>query len=438
MGFTIESLRLAVVQESARRGEYKIGPLHKGYGVTIGNTLRRVLLSSIEGTAVVAVHIDGIAHQFTSIEGVLEDGIQIVANIKQMVIKSDIKEKKVITFKKSGSGTISAGDFICPGTVEVVNKELPIANIVDQDTKLNIDLFIEKGVEYRLAEENRDQGYPVGTFPIDSSFCPVKHISFVVKPSMFNESLSYENLFLTIETNGCITPMEALKSASRVLVEYFSSITIEKEIEEIPVVVQMESDEILKKPIEEVIPLSVRTGNVFKKANIYTIQDLFSRSRKELLSLKNFGTKSLTSTLEELMKVPDIEHLMERDDLKLINEIKSGDIHAIADEFEVSDEEEFISTEETIIPDELDTVVTEKVKKDAKSMILEMNVEDMCTELGISDSQLQRLKKLQIDVVEHLTHLNTEDLLIGNNRLSKKNVDRIVEFLHQHGLKLKE
>jgi DNA-directed RNA polymerase subunit alpha len=132
---------------------------------------------------------------------------------------------------------------------------------------------------------------------------------------MFNESLNYETLYLEIETNESISPMSALKSASKILVEYFSNITVEREMEEAPVIVQLETDEILKKPIEEVIPLSVRTGNVFKKAGIYTIQDLFSKSRKDLLSLKNFGMKSLSSTLEELLKVPDIEHLLSRDDL---------------------------------------------------------------------------------------------------------------------------
>lgn len=439
MGFTIESLKLAVINEDSRKGEYKIGPLHKGYGVTIGNALRRVLLSSIEGTAVVAVHIDGIAHQFTAIPGVLEDGIQIVANIKQMVIKSDIKEKKVITCTKKGPGTIYAGDFICPGMVEIVNKDLPVINIVDPDTKLSLNFFIQKGVEYHLAEENRDPSYPIGTFPIDSSFCPVTHISFNVKPSMFNESLNYETLYLEIETNESISPMFALKSASKILVEYFSNITVEREIEEAPVIVQLETDEILKKPIEEVIPLSVRTGNVFKKAGIYTIQDLFSKSRKDLLSLKNFGMKSLSSTLEELLKVPDIEHLLSRDDLRLITEIKAGEISASSEDFDESDEDALERTPSKKMSDSDDeTPVDEQPHDNVKDTILNMSIVDMCLELAISDSQLERLKKLQIDIVEHLTHLNKEDLLIGNNKLSKKNVDKIEEFLHQHGLKLKE
>lgn len=438
MGFTIESLKLTAINEDGRKGEYKIGPLHKGYGVTIGNALRRVLLSSIEGTAVVAVHIDGIAHQFTAIPGVLEDGIQIVANIKQMVIKSDIKEKKVITCSKKGPGSILAGDFICPGQVEIVNKDLPIATIVEQDTKLSMNFFIQKGVEYHLAEENRDPSFPIGTFPIDSSFCPVTHIAFSVKPSMFNESLNYETLFIQIETNESITPMAAIKSASKILVEYFNNITVEREIEETPVIVQLETDEILKKPIEEVIPLSVRTGNVFKKAGIYTIQDLFSKSRKDLLSLKNFGMKSLSSTLEELLKVPDIEHLLLRDDLRLIIEIKAGEISTSSDDFEDSDEEVLEKTSSQSVKVSDDEVVDEKTQSKEANSILNMSVADMCTELAISEPQKERLVKLQIDIVEHLTHLNREDLSIGNNKLSKKNVEKIEEFLRQHGLKLKE
>ncbi len=438
MGFTLDSLRLTVVSDDDRKGEYKIGPLHKGYGVTVGNALRRVLMSSIEGTAVVAVHIDGIAHQFTAIPGVLEDGIQIVANIKQMVIKADINEKKVITCTKKGVGALVASDFICPGSVQIINKDLPIATIVDQEAKLSVNLHIEKGVEYRLADENRDIGYPIGTFPIDSSFCPVLHVSYTVRPSMFNESLNYETLYIQIETDASITPIDAIRSASRILVEYFSSITVEKEMIETPVIVQMETDEILKKPIEEVIPLSVRTGNVFKKAGIYTIQDLFSRSRKDLLSLKNFGMKSLSSTLEELLKVPDIEHLLHRDDLILINEIKSGEINTAIDDLE--EVEEDLPSEAPLAEETTEVKETPKMKAEesGKSSILNMTSEAMCSELSISDAQFQRLKKLQIDIVEHLTHMNKEDLLIGNNRLSKKNVDKIVEFLNQHGLKLKE
>jgi DNA-directed RNA polymerase alpha subunit len=233
--------------------------------------------------------------------------------------------------------------------------------------------------------------------------------------------------------------MTALKSASKILVEYFSNITVEREIEEAPVIVQLETDEILKKPIEEVIPLSVRTGNVFKKAGIYTIQDLFSKSRKDLLSLKNFGMKSLSSTLEELLKVPDIEHLLSRDDLRLITEIKAGEISASSEDFDESDEDTLERTPSKKMSDSDDEMpVDEQPQDKVKDTILNMSIVDMCLELAISDSQLERLKKLQIDIVEHLTHLNKEDLLIGNNKLSKKNVDKIEEFLHQHGLKLKE
>ncbi len=440
MGFTIESLRLAVVHDDDRKGEYRIGPLHKGYGVTIGNTLRRVLLSSINGTAVIAVHIDGIAHQFTAMPGILEDGIQIIANIKQMVIKSDINDKKVITCTKKGIGAVYAGDFICPGSVEVVNKDLPIANLVDNDAKLSMNLYIENGVEYRLAEENRDVTFPIGTFPIDSNFCPVSHVSFNVKPSMFNESLNYENLFLQVETNGAITPMDALKSASKILVEYFNSITIEKEIEEAPVVVHFEKDEILKKPIEEVIPLSVRTGNVFKKAGIYTVQDLFNQSKKELLSLKNFGMKSLSSTLEELMKVPDIEHIMDREDLPLIKEYKAGEIAITVDDFEPTYEtaQKETSSEVAETEKKAKIAVEEKSSEKEPTGILGKSIEDLCTELSISDSQLERLRKYHISNVEHLTHMTFEDLTVGNNRISKKNAKKIEEFLQEHDLKLKE
>jgi DNA-directed RNA polymerase subunit alpha len=434
MGFTLDSLRLTVINESKTRGEYKIGPLHKGYGITLGNTLRRVLLSSIKGTAVVAVHIDGIYHQFTSIPGVLEDGIQIVANIKKLVLRSDIEDRKILSITRNKHiGPIYAGDLVTPPSVEIVNKDLVIANVVDDDVKFSMNLYVDRGIEYLLTDEIQDSSFPVGTFPIDALFCPVTHVSYTVKQSMFKESLDYEMLYVIVETNGAIEPLEAFKKSSQILVDYFSSIVVEKElIEPIIEIVPKETDEILKKPLEDVIPLSVRTGNVFKKANIYSVQDLFCKSKKELLSLKNFGMKSLTQTLEELLKVPEIEKLKSRIDLELMNEIVTG---GLLDE----QEESIIDDNEIQKTVEIEEIVQKK-KVDIKidPAILNKVIEEVAEELEISEPQFIRLKKYMVDTVEHLTHMNKEDLLTGNNKLSKKNVDRLENYLHQHNLKFKD
>lgn len=437
MGFTLDSLRLTVINESRTRGEFKIGPLHKGYGITLGNALRRVLLSSIDGTAVIAVHIDGIYHQFTSIPGLLEDGIQIVANIKNLVLRSDIDERKILSITRNKqAGPIKAGDLVTPPSIEIVNKDLVIANVVDDDIKFSMNLYVERGIEYLLADEIHDSSFPVGTFPIDSLFCPVTHVSYTIKQSMFKESLDYEMLYVIVETNGAIEPLESFKRASQILVDYFSSIVVEKEIvEPIIEIVPKETDEILRKPLEDVIPLSVRTGNVFKKANIYSVQDLFCKSKKDLLSLKNFGMKSLTQTLEELLKVPEIEKLKSRIDLDLINEIVTGGLLDQQEEMIDEDEEKL----ETII-ESFEEVSVPKKKEEIKidATILNKVIEEVAEELEISEPQFIRLKKYMVDTVEHLTHMNKEDLLTGNNKLSKKNVERLEQYLHQHHLKFKD
>lgn len=430
MCFILNDLRLTILNENEFKGEYEIFPLHKGYGITIGNALRRVLLSSISGIAVTAVHLEGIYHQFVSIPNALEDGINLVANIKKLVFKGKLNERKTVTVNVHGKREVKASDLVCPGGIEIANKDLVLAHLVDNSAKFNLTLYIEEGVGFRFAEENRDSSYPIGVFPIDSDFSPIKHIAFDVKQAMFGESLNYENLVLTIETNSAIAPMDALRTATNILTEYFSNILVQKEIkEEIPEEKYIpEIPDILKRPLEEVVPLSVRTGNVFKKAGIYTVGDFFSKSKKELLSLKNFGIKSLSETIDELIKVLDIERLKIRADLPLIQEIINGEI-ITGEETEEGEAIPVVSPGETALKTE---------KEVLEENILNMPVEEMAMEIGIPQGQIEKLKKLQIETIEHLTHMKREDLLTGNYKLSKKYVDRIEDFLISHNLRYKE
>ena len=430
MGFILNDLRLTVLSENEVKGEYEIFPLHKGYGITIGNSLRRVLLSSISGIAVTAIHLEGIYHQFVPIPYTLEDGINLVANIKKLVFKGKLNERKTVTVSAHGKKEVKAADLVCPDGIEVVNKDLVLVHLVDNSAKFNLTLYVEESIGYRFAEENRDSTYPIGVFPIDSDFSPIKHIAFEVKPAMFGESLNYENLVLTIETNGAILPMDALNAATNILTEYFSNILIQKEIKtEIPEEKFIsEVPDILKRPLEEIVPLSVRTGNVFKKAGIYTVGDLFSKSKKELLSLKNFGIKSLSETIDELMKVLDIERLRNRTGLPLIQEIINGEI------FLGEEAEEEKTT--VVLPSKEITI--EQEKEVSEDNILNKPIEEMAAEIGLSQGQIEKLKKLQIETVEHLTHMKREDLLTGNYKLSKKYVDRIEDFLISHNLRYKE
>jgi DNA-directed RNA polymerase subunit alpha len=434
MSFILDDLRLTVLNENEVRGEYKIGPLHKGYGTTIGNALRRTLLSSIPGIAVTAVHLEGIHHQFTAIPYILEDAIQLVANIKKLVFKGDFKGKKVVSLNARGKREVKASDLSCPDGIEIVNKDFTLAHLVDSNAKFNIELYIEKNFGYRFSEENRDSSYPIGTFPIDSNFSPVTHVSMNIKQVMFGESLNYETLLFTVETNGSIAPMSALKASTDILIEYFSNILVQKEPKEEIIEEEYipEAVDILKKPLEEIVPLSVRTGNVFKKAGIYTVGDLFGKSKKELLSLKNFGIKSLIGTIDELMKIPEIEKLKNRNDLTLITEINNGELILEEAEIEAEEAAEELSKEATIAQEET-------IKEGAVAVnILNKSIDDLGAEIGLPNSQIDKLKKLQIETVEHLTHMRREDLLIGSYKLSKKNVDKIEEYLLQNSLRFKD
>ena len=429
MSFVLDDLRLTTLSENEIRGEYKIGPVHRGYGITIGNALRRTLLSSISGIAVTAVHLEGIYHQFVAIPYVLEDAIQLVANIKKLVFKGNLNDRKTVSTNVHGKREVKASDLTCPAGVEIVNKDLVLAHLVDNAAKFNMNLYIERGVGYRFAEENRDSSHPIGVFPIDTNFSPVRHVAFEVKQVMFGESLNYETLFLVVETDGSVTPTIALRTATDILVEYFSNILVQREIKEevyeeeyIP-----EPPDILRRPLEEVVPLSVRTGNVFKKAGIYTVGDLFSRSKKELLSLKNFGIKSLSETIDELMKIPEVEKLKSRTDLPLIEEIVRGEISLEAGE-EVEGLEE--------IP--VGGIEGKGEKEIAEEDILNEPIEEMASEIGLPQGQVDKLKKYQIETIEHLTHMKREDLLTGNYKLSKKNVDKIEDYLIVHNLRFKE
>jgi DNA-directed RNA polymerase subunit alpha len=451
MRTTLEELNLNVVSENPMRGEYVIGPLHKGFGITIGNSLRRVLLSSIEGAAVVAVRIEGISHQFTPIEGVLEDGIQIVANIKRLVLRSHTHERKILEVTKKGAGPIKASDLFCPEGIEVMNPDLVLMNIVDETFTLNMQLYIETGIEYQLAEENREHSYPIDTFFIDSMFCPVRHVSFKVNQVMVQESLDFENLTIDIETNGAIDPRSSLDQASKILVEYFRNIMrepVEEEIEEVQP--DDETEEILTKALDDIIPLSVRTGNVFKKAGIYTVSDLFERTKKELLGLKNFGAKSLYSTIEDLLKVPEIEVLQNKDrfpllvDFAELSKPKAKTIKPVEQEkplpkpqekptekaIEPSKEEPQEVIPQTKPPTQYDTLPAEEV--------LKLAIEDVAKHIGISQKQLTKLKKYAIEVIGDLTDVTREQLLTGDHKITKKNVERIEEFLRHYGLSLKE
>ncbi len=282
-------------------GKFSIYPFEKGVGVTIANSLRRVLLSSIPGYAITSVKIDGVNHEFEPIKGVKEDYTDVILALKKVRIKLiDGSDKKIVRVSKKGSGEFLAKDIAVDPTVEVFNPDLKIATL-NEDADLNIDLQIELGKGYRSAEELLDSNSVISVIPIDAIFSPVLRVNYYIEDYRVGEKTDCEKLILEIWTNGGLLPMDALNCAAKILKKYFSIFAgIEPEEEELgELAVATTRDDILSKSIAE-LELSVRASNCLRAANISTIGQLMEYSKQDLLNIKNFGRKSLNEILEKL------------------------------------------------------------------------------------------------------------------------------------------
>lgn len=287
-------------------GKFFAAPFERGYGVTLGNSLRRVLLSSVEGSAVTAVKFDGVDHEFSTIPGVLEDVTEIVLNIKNLVLNSHSKIPKTIYIKKNTKGPIKAKDIEADDTIEIINPELHIATLT-KDAKFNLEMEVARGRGYVPAELNKREDQPISMIPIDSIFSPVKKVNFFVENTRVGQRTDYDKLVLEIFTNGAISPKDALLYASNILQRHldifvnFGQLPEEMEEEE-PQMTKEEAVlyEKLRLPISE-LELSVRSSNCLREANIKMIGDLVKRTEEEMLGFKNFGKKSLTEIKELLV-----------------------------------------------------------------------------------------------------------------------------------------
>jgi DNA-directed RNA polymerase subunit alpha len=285
-------------------GRFFAAPFERGYGITLGNALRRVLLSSIEGSAVTAIKIAGVQHEFSTIPGVVEDVPEIILNIKNLVLRSHSKVPKTVVIKKSTKGEIKAKDIETDETVEVINPDLHIATL-SKDAKFHMELEVSKGRGYVTQELNKREDQAVGVIPVDSIFAPVKKVNFFVENTRVGQRTDYDKLVVEITTNGAITPKDALLYASNILQRHMDIFVNfgqlpEEEIEE-PEMTQEEAAlyEKLRLPISE-LELSVRSSNCLREANIRTIADLVKKGEDEMLGFKNFGKKSL-SEIKQLL-----------------------------------------------------------------------------------------------------------------------------------------
>lgn len=292
------NFKIKTEKEEKDYGKFIIEPLDQGYGQTLGNALRRVLLSSFPGAAVTSIRIEGVKHQFSTIAGLKEDVVELILNIKKIRLKMFEDESQTMKLSIKGPKTITAKDIDTPSTLEIVNKDLYLGTLADK-SKLDIEFVAEKGFGYSLAEERKTN--TVGVITIDAAYSPTTRVNYNVEATRVGRMTNLDRLIIEIWTDGSIEPHEALKLSAKTLVSYFLQIFEPKPtVEETNVVVTPQiSDEILKMTIEE-LDLPTRITNSLRNGGIETIGQLLGTERKELLKIKNLGTKSLSIVEEKL------------------------------------------------------------------------------------------------------------------------------------------
>ena len=303
MNFEKPDYKITEYCESKNYGKFELEPLERGFGTTIGNALRRVMLSSMPGSAVTSVKIDGVLHEFQKIDGVREDVMNIILNIKTLVVKNHSTDKKVIRLSANKEGAVTAGEIDHDADIEIVNPDLVICNLV-KGGKIDIEMTVNNGRGYVDAKENKKIiGDVVGVIPIDSIYSPVENVAFEVESARVGHNENYDKLIMSVYTNGSITPEECMALASRILIEHLNIITDLNHIADITgIIAEKKVDTItktLETPIEE-IEFSVRAYNCLKRANIHTMQDLIDKKEVEVTKIRNLGKKSLKEVIDKV------------------------------------------------------------------------------------------------------------------------------------------
>ena len=302
-----------IYRKENNKAVFEIEGLHPGYGTTIGNSLRRVLLSSLEGVAVTQVKIEGAQHEFSTLKGVLEDVITIILNLKKLRFKMYSEEPQKVTLRVKGEKKVKGSDLKLPTQLDLVNKDLHIATLTDKKTELVMELQVERGLGYILADQEKREKLEVGQISIDSIFTPIKSVNFKVENMRVGKRTDFDRLFLEIETDGTIDPEEALNNASKILMDHFSLFIgkeeiVEKIIEEVEEVEEVKTkktekgkDDVGKTKIED-IGISSRTANILTKSNIKTITSLAKKSEETLMKIEGMGGKGIEEIKKRLKK----------------------------------------------------------------------------------------------------------------------------------------
>ena len=299
-------IEIAEISDDNRYGKFICEPLERGYGTTFGNSLRRMLLSSLEGAAVTSIRIDGVLHEFSTIPGVRDDVTNIVLNLKQLCLKMEGNEPKVIRIDAEGEKEVTAADIICDADIEVLNPDLHIATL-NEDGKLKIEMTVERGRGYVPADKNKKPDDTIGVIPIDSIFSPVQRVNYTVQDTRVGNVTDYDRLILEVWTDGSLRPEEAVSKAAGILVMHLKlfqnmdGLPEEEEEEEatFPEEEEDDSSKVLDMTIED-LDLSVRSFNCLKRANINTVADLAEKTEDDMMKVRNLGRKSLEEVKKKL------------------------------------------------------------------------------------------------------------------------------------------
>lgn len=285
-----------------RYGKFVVEPLERGYGITLGNSLRRILLSSLPGAAVTTVRIDGVLHEFSAIPGVVEDTADIILNLKGLDLKLHSEDPKIIRIEAEGEGIVTAGDIIHDADVEILNPELPIATL-DRTARLVAEIMLERGRGYIPAERNKKPDMAIGVIPVDSIFTPVRRVNYLVEDTRVGQRTDFDKLILEIWTNGTIMPDEAASLAAKILAEHLSLfLGLTNNLDKMEIMVEKDENDksrLMEMPIEE-LDLSVRSYNCLKRAGINSVAELCSKSDEEMIKVRNLGKKSLEEVKQKL------------------------------------------------------------------------------------------------------------------------------------------
>ena len=299
--------KVAEYVESRNYGKFEIEPLERGFGTTLGNALRRVMLSSLPGDAITSVHIDGVLHEFQTIDGVVEDVTGIILNLKNVVVKNHTDEPKTIKLNVSREGVVTAADIEKDADVEIVNPEQEIATLV-KGLKLNLEMTICNVRVYVIAVANKKLlgDVKLNTIAMDSNFSPIERVNYEVEGARVGQDDSYDKLTMEIWTNGSMKPEEAIALASRIIIEHFDILTKLDEIADETGLMKQNVDDSKTKALEmsiDELEFSVRAYNCLKRANINTLQDLTQKSENEMMKIRNLGKKSLKEVIDKVKEM---------------------------------------------------------------------------------------------------------------------------------------